>query len=160
MKRFDESGNPPADAGRIELRNRTPVEFGRIAADGSIPITINALADVHAIDPRIYGVNFGGTAAGAYGSLFDRQGGNAQSRYNWQLNSDNRGKDWYYESIADSNSTAGFRATSHVQAAHAIGGQAMLTMPMIGWTSKLGTNRAKKWSYSVAKYGSQQSVDP
>lgn len=160
MKRFDESGHPPADAGRIELRNRTSVEFGRIAADGSIPITINTQADVRAIDPRIYGVNFGGTAAAGYGSYFDRQGGNAQSRYNWQLNSDNRGKDWYYESIADSNSTAGFRATSHVQAARAIGAQSMLTMPMIGWTSKLGTNRAKKWSFSVAKYGAQQAVDP
>ena len=36
-----------------------------------------------------------------------RRGGNNTSRYNWQQNADNRGNDWYYQSIAYDSATAG-----------------------------------------------------
>ena len=54
-------------------------------------VTVNAAAGRHAIDPRIYGIAYGTTA-----QLTDlhvplnRYGGNNTSRYNWQLNADNR----------------------------------------------------------------------
>jgi hypothetical protein len=36
----------------------------------------------------------------------------------------------------------------------------MITIPMLGWTAKLGPNRAKLAGFSVAKYGAQQYTDP
>ncbi len=35
----------------------------------------------------------------------------------------------------------------------------MLTVPMIGWLPKLGPNRARLCSYSIAKYGPQTDSD-
>ena len=35
----------------------------------------------------------------------------------------------------------------------------MLTIPMIGWVAKLGPNRSKLASFSIAKYGAQTGND-
>ena len=47
-------------------------------------------------------------------SPLNRNGGNNTTRYNWQLNADNRGSDWYFESIADSSATAGERGDTFI----------------------------------------------
>ena len=58
--------------------------------------------------PAVYGVAYATPA-----QLQDlrvaahRRGGNNTSRYNWQQNADNRGNDWFYESIAYDSATAG-----------------------------------------------------
>src|SRR5262245_59836713 len=71
-------------------------------------ITLDVNAGRRPIDPRIYGVAYGTTT-----QLLDlnvplnRYGGNNSSRYNWQINADNRAQDWYFESIPDSSSVAG-----------------------------------------------------
>src|SRR5206468_8556096 len=72
---------------------------------------------------------------------------------------DNRGNDWYFESIGDSSSTAGERGDTFISNSRAANAQAMLTVPMIGWVAKLGTSRAKLASYSIARYGSQTGND-
>ena len=36
----------------------------------------------------------------------------------------------------------------------------MITIPMIGWSPKLGAGRSILYSYSVTKYGPQTSTDP
>ena len=36
----------------------------------------------------------------------------------------------------------------------------MLTIPMLDWIAKVGPNREKLASFSVAKYGPQQKTDP
>src|SRR5262245_65708915 len=41
----------------------------------------------------------------------------------------------------------------------AANGQAMLTIPMIDWVAKLGRNRGKLASFSIAKYGPQTGND-
>jgi len=81
------------------------------AARGQNPtatINVDAAAGRHAISPYVYGVA-GGDAATLpdLNCPIDRYGGNNTSRYNWQVNADNRGADWYFESIGETSATAG-----------------------------------------------------
>jgi hypothetical protein len=114
----------------------------------------------HAINPGIYGVSLAETAALLdLNSPLNRYGGNNTSRYNWQLNAANRGADWYFESIAEPNATAGERGDTFINTSQSANAQAMITVPIIDWVAKLGANRSKLASFSAAKYGAQQATD-
>ena len=126
------------------------------------PVTIAVDANVNRrpIDPNIYGVAHAGTAElNDLNSPLNRNGGNNTTRYNWQLNADNRGNDWYYESIAESSATAGGRGDTFIANSRAANATAMLTIPTIEWVAKVGANRSKLASFSVAKYGAQTGTD-
>lgn len=138
--------------------------IGQIAAppgtNGAISLTVDASLDRHAISPLIYGVAF--ASASQLRDLnvpLNRSGGNSESRYNWKLNAHNRGSDWYFESLPDSSSAAGGEADSFISSCKTGGADPMLTIPMVGWVAKLGANRARLCSYSVAKYGAQTGTD-
>src|SRR5678815_1586581 len=67
------------------------------AQNPAVAVNIDASANRHPIDPNIYGVAHATTAQlNDLNSPLNRNGGNNTSRYNWQLNADNRGNDWYY----------------------------------------------------------------
>ena len=126
------------------------------------PVTISVDANVNRrpIDPNIYGVAHASTAELTdLNSPLNRNGGNNTTRYNWQLNADNRGNDWYYQSIADSSATAGERGDTFISRSRAANASAMLTVPTIEWVAKVGPNRSKLASFSVAKYGAQTGTD-
>ena len=89
----------------------------------------------------------------------NRLGGNNTSRYNWQVNADNRGADWYFESIAYGSSTAGEVGDTFVSQSTAGGARPMLTIPTIGWVARVGGGRSKLASFSIAKYGAQTGND-
>ena len=134
--------------------------FHSTAQNPSVTVTIDASANRHAISPNIYGVAYGdATTLPDLNCPINRYGGNNSSRYNWQLNADNRGQDWYFESIGDSSATAGERGDTFFSISRTAGAQAMLTVPMIGWVGKLGANRNKISSFSIAKYGAQTGND-
>ena len=121
---------------------------------------MTSIRTVHAINPLIYGVSFGDASALAdLNAPANRYGGNSSTRYNWQLNADNRGQDWYFESIGDSSATAGERGDTFFSMSKNAGAQALITIPMIGWVGKVGTNRSKLASFSIAKYGAQADAD-
>ncbi len=126
-----------------------------------VSITVDAQLKRHPISPLIYGVAFAGSSSelADLNCPLHRSGGNAESRYNWQLNAHNRGGDWYFESIADSPSTPGAAADSFVTDSKTGGAEPMLTIPMLGWVPKLGPARGKLASYSIAKYGPQTGND-
>jgi len=92
-------------------------------------------------------------------SPLNRNGGNNTTRYNWQLNADNRGSDWYFESIGDTSATSGERGDTFITSSRAANAKAMLTVPMIDWVAKVGAGRAKLASFSIAKYGPQTGND-
>jgi hypothetical protein len=127
-----------------------------------ISIAINASSNRLTISPLIYGVAFADTS----NQLLDlnvplhRSGGNGTTTYNWQINAWNHAADWYFESIADSPSTAGADGDSFILESKGGGAQAMLTIPMIGWIAKLGAGRSILASYSTNKYGPQTGFDP
>jgi hypothetical protein len=137
--------------------------FAAMPALGQNPaatITVDAAAGVHRINPNIYGMAYASSAALADLNVpLNRLGGNNTSRYNWVLNADNRGQDWYFESIGDASATAGERGDTFIAQTRAGGAEPMLTIPMIGWVAKLGPNRSKLASFSQAKYGAQTGND-
>ena len=113
---------------------------GQCAADAQVTVAVDAAANRHPINPNVYGVAHAGTAELTdLNAPLNRYGGNTTTRYNWQLNADNRGNDWYFESIADSERD-GRRARRHLHRAtrSAAGAQPMLTIPMLDWVAKLG----------------------
>ncbi len=131
-----------------------------LQAQTAITITVDVSANRHPINPNIYGVAHATTAElNDLNSPLNRNGGNNTTRYNWQLNADNRGNDWYYESIADGSATAGERGDTFVAISRAANAQAMLTIPTIEWVAKVGANRIKLAGFSVAKYGAQTGTD-
>jgi hypothetical protein len=127
-----------------------------------VAITVNAAANRHAISPLIYGVAFASSSSVLQdlNAPLHRSGGNGTTTYNWQNNSWNHAADWYFESIADSPSTAGADGDSFISESKGGGAQAMLTIPIIGWVAKLGPNRTILASYNTNKYGTQTATDP
>jgi hypothetical protein len=129
-------------------------------AQSAITIAVDAAANRRPINPNVYGVAHATTAQlSDLNSPLNRNGGNNTTRYNWQQNADNRGSDWYFESIADSSAAAGGRGDQFVAAARAASAQAMLTIPLIDWVAKTGPGRGKLASFSIAKYGAQSGND-
>ena len=130
------------------------------AQNPAVTVQVDVNASRKPINPLIYGVAHASTAAlSDLNSPLNRNGGNNTSRYNWQLNADNRANDWYYESIGDNSSVAGERGDTFIANSKAAGAQAMLTIPLLDWVAKLGANRSKLASFSIAKYGPQTGSD-
>ena len=96
-----------------------------------------AAAGRHAISPLVYGVAYGESSLSDLNFPVNRYGGNNTSRYNWQVNGDNRGADWYFESLGDSSATAGERGDTFISKTKAAGAQPMVTMPIIDWIAKV-----------------------
>src|SRR5579863_999665 len=131
-------------------------------ATTNVSVTIDVLNNRHTISSYVYG--------GAYpqdsptitdsGLSVVRWGGNSTSRYNWQLFTYNAANDYYFEDfnyseIGDADST------KFITGVKKAGSHPIMTMVMLPWvanTAENGTNG--HWSFSVAKYGAQCSVDP
>ncbi|MET0402048.1 MAG: glycoside hydrolase family 44 protein [Cystobacter sp.] len=125
-----------------------------------ISISIDAGAQRHAISPFIYGVSYGTQEQLAgLNSPINRYGGNTATRYNWWLNAANRGADWYFQSLPYPDAAPGARVDAFIASTKASASQPALTIPMVGWTTKLGTQRARLTSYSISKYGPQTDSD-
>ena len=130
------------------------------AQNPAVTVNVDAAANRRPINPNIYGVAHATTAQlNDLNSPLNRNGGNNTTRYNWQLNADNRGNDWYYESIGDGSASAGERGDTFFASARSANAKAMLTVPMIDWVARLGPNRSKLAGFSVAKYGAQTGTD-
>lgn len=125
-----------------------------------VSIAVDAMQDRHVINALIYGVNFASTSAlEELNAPLNRSGGNAESRYNWQLNAHNRANDWFFLSSNSGPDTPGEHSDGHIQATKNAGAEPFITVPMMEWAPKLGPGRANLWSYSVSKYGAQTAVE-
>ncbi|HEX8195221.1 MAG TPA: glycoside hydrolase family 44 protein [Pyrinomonadaceae bacterium] len=125
----------------------------------TVTINVNAALNRRSINPQIYGVAHATTAQLAeLNAPLNRSGGNNTSRYNWQQNADNRGNDWYFQSIPFAN-TPGEVGDTFIQNSRAANAEPMLTVPIIDWIAKVGANREKLSSYSISKYGAQTDRD-
>ena len=115
-----------------------------------------------AISPLIYGVNFGTTAqANRMHWPVRRWGGNATTRYSWEFDVANRGFDWFFLNTPETLPVPpglpyGSAADRFVQDTRAAGGEALVTLPTIGWTPVDGQRRK---SFAVDKYGAQQLTE-
>ncbi len=119
----------------------------------NVTVTVNVLANRHAISPYIYGASFPPSTAyiKAGGVTLSRWGGNNSSRYNWKLNATNLDNDWYFE-----NYTWGAASSSaYISQAVAGGAAPIITIPMLEWVAKDTSSD----SFSVKKYGGQCATD-
>ncbi len=142
-----------------------------VALIGAIPafadnpptvVNVDANANRHPISPNIYGVNWADMQEiAALNAPLNRSGGNANSRYNWQLDAHSSGADWFFETYPDSSGTPGASVDNFVAATRAAGNGAepMLTIPMLDYLANLGPGRSTLAGFSVRKYGPQQAVD-
>src|ERR1051326_4109759 len=142
------------------MRRYHIVAFGRLAAmlvsatpllaqNPAVTLSIDVNLNRHAINANIYGVASATTTQLSDLNVpLNRYGGNNTSRYNWQVNGDNRGQDWYFESLGDTSSVAGERGDTFISNTRSGGAAPMITVPIINWIAKLGTNRGKLASFS------------
>ena len=131
-----------------------------LSGQTAVTVAVDVAQGRRAINPLIYGVAYATPAQLAdLNAPLNRQGGNNTSRYNWQINADNRGQDWYFQSIPEPTGTAGKRGDDFIAEARTGGAEPALTIPMVNWIARLGTNRAKLASYSIVKYGPQTGND-
>ena len=109
------------------------------------------------VSPLIFGQNqFYGPGTSSTSELqfpLLRFGGNATSRYNWQNNTTNTGKDWYYMNIPLEPESPNY-VDAMIAARRS---RFMINLPFIGWVAK---SRQRAWAYSQKKYGMQSSVEP
>jgi hypothetical protein len=125
-------------------------------------LAVDAGADRHPISPLIYGMNFpDAKLAKELGLTIQRWGGNATTRYNWQLDVSNRASDWYFENIPNDDVDAaalpkGSSSDQFVEQGRQAGIQSILTIPLIGWTPK---SREVSCGFAISKYGPQQQAD-
>ena len=130
------------------------------AQNPAVTIDVDAARDRRSINPDLYGVAYASaTELADLNVPLNRWGGNHTSRYNWQVNADNRAADWYFESIAYGSSSAGAEFDAFVQQSRAAGARPMVTIPMLGWVARLGAGRSKLASFSIEKYGAQTDRD-
>lgn len=146
---------------RLRLFALFILPFGTsLGQNPTVTVNVDAGANRRAINPNIYGVAHADAATLSDLNVpLNRYGGNNTSRYNWQINADNRGQDWYFESIPESSAVAGARGDTFISTSRSGGAEPMITIPMVDWIAKLGSNRSKLASFSQAKYGAQTAND-
>jgi hypothetical protein len=152
-------GNQPAvyvDDVQLTARSTAP------PPPAVIQVSVDPTTGRHPVSPMIYGVNFGddGQAARLRWPV-RRWGGNSTSRYSWQTDASNHASDWFFYSLPEAtpNPSAlpnGSTADLFIDATRASGGEALITVPTIGWTP---IDRKRRWGFSVRKYGPQQQTE-
>jgi len=126
-------------------------------------LAVDANANRHAISPYIYGINdYADSGLGAIMHIpLRRFGGDATTSYNWRIDVSNSAVDWYFvngsqtsaipPSLPDGSSFDLYHEFNLQTGAVSLG-----TISLMDWTPKDSTS----CSFSVAKYGAQQQVDP
>lgn len=165
---FTGVGAPSGNFDGIILQDTTGANQGVVYVDdvvleaggpppGPVSVSVDLGGSRRAIDPMIYGVNFGSNAQHADLHYPTRRwGGNRTSRYNWQFDVDNTANDYFFQNIGagtGNNLPDGSTANQFVVDTKLYGGEALITVPTLGWVAK--DSRLKLWSYSQATYGAQ-----
>ena len=149
----------------------SPAQVRAANANAGPTLSVNVAAGRQAIDPGIYGITFfwsdnATTKAGqlAFANAvklpLNRNGGDATSRYNWQVDASNAGVDWYYMGgNGQANPTPGASVDAFVDTNRTIGtgAKSVLTIPTIQYI-----NKSSQWQCSFPRslYGEQQSFNP
>lgn len=128
---------------------------------------VDAATVLYPIHPEIYGMAFADAALiKELGISLNRWGGNTTTRYNWQLDVNNKGNDWYYENTAAQGSgqygTASYLTSEIVFANSTLqaGATTLMTISTIGYTPK---DRVETHpftcGYPKTRFPNQQSFD-
>jgi hypothetical protein len=115
---------------------------------------VSSAAQRHAISPWIYGSNQV-DPSDRHGETIGRLGGNRWTAYNWETNASNAGSDYLYQNddFLGGGSEPGGAVRGPVEALHAAGLGALITIPIAGYvaadtsgpTSSTGGDRATRF---------------
>jgi hypothetical protein len=133
------------------------------AQNPATSVSVDVSANPHPINSNIYGVSYGDAHdMQVLNAPLNRWGGNATSRYNWQIDAHSAAADWYFETYSDGSGAPGGSADQWVATTRSAnnGAQPMFTIPMIDYLANLGLNRSTLAGFSVKKYGAQTGTDP
>ncbi len=120
-----------------EILSPTP---SPVAAPGTVnidPQVGTAYLAPHSISQYIYGISDSApdsthlTQYRAAGASVVRWGGNARTRYNWEINASNAGSDYGPYCNQSKNNAAAF-----VSGNRSMGADSLITIPLIGWVAK------------------------
>jgi len=157
--------NSAGASGHSNQASATPA-----ASASAIDVSLDVLANRHAISPYIYGGSYPQDAAHVTdsGMTLVRWGGNATSTYNWQLQTYNSAADYYFEDYAAEGFSDGSdsSSTQFITDVEAAGSRPLMTMVMLPWvaqsaetsTTQGGTDNYH-WSFSDTEFGNQCSSD-
>mgnify|MGYP002816791048 CR=1 FL=1 len=110
------------------------------------------------VSPMLFGVNMAAESTGGYTS--NRWGGNAVTRYAWDLDVQNRARDWFFENIPNEADQVEAPSTSAsdrlIETTLAASAASVITIPTLGFVP---IDRQQRCGFSVAKYGAQNSTD-
>src|SRR5882672_449569 len=122
----------------------------------NVSVSIDVLSNRHTISKYVYGGAYPKDAPTITDSGLSvvRWGGNATSRYNWQLKTYNAANDWFFEDFGYSE-IGDTDSAKYIQDVRAAGSNPIMTMVMLPWVAK-----SSGWSFSVTKYGAQCAADP
>ena len=104
-----------------------------------VNVTIDFEGESRPISEQIYGVSVSGGARPYYSELgvsVVRWGGNARSRFNWELNATNSGSDFEYRNNPKGDNIPGSEALIFHLRNTSAGAESLLSIPMIGWVAK------------------------
>jgi len=152
----------PGSATKSTQSTTAAAENNSAPATTSVTVMVDVLSNRHPISAYVYGGAYPKDAPTITDSGLSvvRWGGNATSRYNWKLQTNNAANDWFYEDFAYSEIDDSDSA-KYITDVKAAGSRPIMTMVMLPWVAKAAENSGNKnWSFSVAKYGAQCSVDP
>ncbi|HEX7152954.1 MAG TPA: glycoside hydrolase family 44 protein [Thermoanaerobaculia bacterium] len=131
-----------------------------VPAAAQTVVNVNAAQDRHRINPNVYGTNLASEQQLLdLNSPLNRSGGNPESRYNWQEDATNRGRDWFFLSIGEGNGSPGNSRDEFIADTKGGGAQPMMTIPTLGWSGKLGPNRGILCSFPKSLYPGQTDYD-
>jgi hypothetical protein len=166
------SSPPTAELHSAGRHNASAAAHAKPLAGKTVTITIDALTNRHAISRYVYGGAYPQDAATITDSGLTevRWGGDATSTYNWRLDTYNAANDYYFEDYAAEgfgNGSDG-NAAQFIQDVIAAGSTPLMTMVMLPWVAQSPETSTQQgdssdnyhWSFSVAQYGAQCSVDP
>jgi len=149
------SAGPQVENLLIDQSNSAP-------ATTNVNVTIDALTNRHSISSYVYGGAYPKDASTISDGRLTvvRWGGNATSRYNWKLFTNNAAADWYFEDFGYSE-IGDADSIRYIRDVKAAGSNPLMTMVMLPWVAKSAEGSGNgHWSFSVAKYGAQCSTDP
>jgi len=123
-------------------------------------LTVDVGNQTHAISPDIYGMNaysISQSVKKAVNLPVDRWGGDATTRYNYQLDVSNAASDWYFENGVQGGGTEANSAFNvQVESDEAVGAKTLGTVQVMGWVAKSGTG----CSFPSSTYPNQVAYDP
>ncbi len=167
----------PATVNVVATSTADPTKSGAAVVTLAAPsaaagpaLTVDAATVTRAISPYIYGMNaylLNATPADSAVTkntniAIDRWGGDATSRYNYQLDFSNSAADWYFENGAGNGAdgaapVSGLTAfDALVTSNNAIGAKTLGTVPVQGWVAKDSTS----CGFPASTYPVQYSFDP